>query len=82
MNPISDFLRFLIQKDNEYAGYFLSLLSESYTVKKCFLVYNNNLIYKKATQLRPDIKEEIVEKYRKLLGDKAYYIETDEDYSI
>ncbi len=78
MDAITEFKIFLMEKNNEYADYFMSNEGETDNINRCFAIRNNNdLIYIKSSKLRQDIKEEVVGKYKLLLGDKGYYAETD-----
>jgi hypothetical protein len=76
MDAITEFKRFLVQKNHQY--YFLSMLSESDNINKCFALINNNtLVYRESSKLREDIRNEVVEKFKQLFGDNRNYFDTD-----
>ena len=78
MDGIVEFKRFLIEKDNHHADYFMSMTSEYNSLKECFIIINDDkLVYRKSSKLRDDLKTEVVEKFKSLLGEKGYYSETD-----
>jgi hypothetical protein len=73
--PIKDFQSFLNYVDIAFASYFLSMTSESDSIRRCFCIYNEAcLIYSERTKLRFDIKEKVILKHKKLFGNKSQFI--------